>query len=114
MNTVRAQAAERDLSSHSATCPLVAKVHAAGTTFAAAGFDIVLVGHEGHEEVDGTKGEAPERTHVIASSDDVGRLEVGDPERVAYLTQTTLAIDETAAVICALRERFPAVVGPAS
>jgi 4-hydroxy-3-methylbut-2-enyl diphosphate reductase len=111
---VRAQAAERDLDVIDATCPLVAKVHAEARRFAAAGFDIVLVGHEGHEEVDGTKGEAPARTHVITSSQEVDLLHVDDPERVAYLTQTTLAIDETAGVVDALRERFPALVGPAS
>jgi 4-hydroxy-3-methylbut-2-enyl diphosphate reductase len=111
---VRAQAAERGLDVIDATCPLVAKVHAEARRFAAAGFDIVLVGHEGHEEVDGTKGEVPDRMHVIASSGDVDQLQVDDPQRVAYLTQTTLAIDETAGVVDALRERFPALVGPAS
>jgi 4-hydroxy-3-methylbut-2-enyl diphosphate reductase len=111
---VRAAAAERDLDVIDATCPLVAKVHAEARRFAAAGFDIVLVGHDGHEEVDGTMGEAPERTHVIASADDVDRLQVDDPERVAYLTQTTLAIDETTGVVDALRDRFPTLVGPAS
>jgi 4-hydroxy-3-methylbut-2-en-1-yl diphosphate reductase len=111
---VRTQAAERDLDVIDATCPLVAKVHAEARRFAAAGFDIVLVGHEGHEEVDGTKGEAPARTHVIAGSEEVERLRVDDPSRVAYLTQTTLAIDETAGVVEALRERFPALIGPAS
>ena len=98
-----------------ATCPLVAKVHAEARRFAAAGFDIVLVGHEGHEEVDGTFGEAPER--IAASSPAPTRsraLEVEDPERVAYLTQTTLAVDETAGVVDALRARFPALVGPPS
>jgi 4-hydroxy-3-methylbut-2-enyl diphosphate reductase len=111
---VRAAASERDLDVIDATCPLVAKVHAEARRFAAAGFDIVLVGHDGHEEVDGTMGEAPERTHVIASADDVDRLQVDDPERVAYLTQTTLAIDETTGVVDALRDRFPTLVGPAS
>jgi 4-hydroxy-3-methylbut-2-enyl diphosphate reductase len=111
---VRAQAAERDLEVIDATCPLVSKVHAEARRFAASGLDIVLVGHEGHEEVEGTYGEAPERMHVIASADDVERLQVDDPQRIAYLTQTTLAIDETAGVVDALRERFPALVGPAS
>ncbi len=111
---VRAAAAERDLDVIDATCPLVAKVHAEARRFADSGFDIVLVGHEGHEEVDGTVGEAPARTHVIASADEVDSVEVDDPERVAYLTQTTLAIDETAGVVDALRERFPALAGPAS
>ena len=86
---VRSAAAERGLDVIDATCPLVAKVHAEARRFAAAGFDIVLVGHEGHEEVDGTRGEAPGRTHVIASRDEVDGLRVDDPERVAYLTQTS-------------------------
>jgi len=109
---VRQQAAERELNVIDATCPLVAKVHAEARRFAGSGFDIVLVGHEGHEEVEGTSGEAPERTHVIASVDEVDRLEVEDPQKVAYLTQTTLAVDETTEVVDALRERFPNLVGP--
>jgi 4-hydroxy-3-methylbut-2-en-1-yl diphosphate reductase len=111
---VRAAAAERDLDVIDATCPLVSKVHAEARRFAQAGLDIVLVGHGGHEEVEGTSGEAPERTQVIATPDEIDDLEVSDPSRVAYLTQTTLAIDETADVVEALRERFPALVGPAS
>ncbi len=111
---VRAAAANRGLDVIDATCPLVAKVHAEARRFAGSGFDIVLVGHEGHEEVEGTCGEAPGRTQVIASAEEVDDLRVKDPERVAYLTQTTLAIDETAGVVEALRERFPALVGPSS
>jgi 4-hydroxy-3-methylbut-2-en-1-yl diphosphate reductase len=111
---VRARAAERGLNVIDATCPLVSKVHAEARRFATSGFDIVLVGHEGHEEVEGTSGEAPERTHVIATPEEVAGLEVNDPERVAYLTQTTLAVDDTAAVVDALRARFPAAVGPPS
>ena len=111
---VRAEAAERGLEVIDATCPLVAKVHAEGRRFAASGFDIVLVGHDGHEEVEGTFGEAPERMQVIANAGEVDDLEVDDPDRVAYLTQTTLAIDETAGVVDALRARFPAIVGPTS
>jgi len=109
---VRAHAAERDLNVIDATCPLVSKVHAEARRYAGSGFDIVLVGHQGHEEVEGTLGEAPERTHVIAGADEVAGLEIEDPERVAYLTQTTLAVDETTEVVDALRERFPALVGP--
>jgi 4-hydroxy-3-methylbut-2-enyl diphosphate reductase len=109
---VRAQAAERELNVIDATCPLVSKVHAEARRYAASGFDIVLVGHEGHEEVEGTFGEAPERTHVIAGPDEVSGLNVEDPARVAYLTQTTLAVDETAEVVQALRDRFPELVGP--
>jgi 4-hydroxy-3-methylbut-2-enyl diphosphate reductase len=109
---VRKQAAQRELNVIDATCPLVSKVHAEARRYAASGFDIVLVGHDGHEEVEGTFGEAPERTHVIATPDEVRGLEVDNPERVAYLTQTTLAVDETAEVVQALRDRFPALVGP--
>jgi 4-hydroxy-3-methylbut-2-en-1-yl diphosphate reductase len=111
---VRANATARGLNVIDATCPLVSKVHAEARRFAKAGFDIVLVGHEGHEEIEGTLGEAPERTSVIASEADVADLEVADPTRVAYLTQTTLAVDETAEVVGALRARFPDAVGPAS
>jgi 4-hydroxy-3-methylbut-2-enyl diphosphate reductase len=111
---VRAAAAKRNLDVIDATCPLVSKVHAEARRFAQSGFDIVLVGHEGHEEVEGTFGEAPASTQVIASVDEVERVRVQDPDRVAYLTQTTLAIDETAGIVDALRERFPALVGPAS
>ena len=103
---------QRELNVVDATCPLVAKVHAEARRFASSGFDIVLVGHEGHEEVDGTFGEAPERTHVIAGVDQVQALSVEDPDKVAYLTQTTLAVDETAEVVEALRARFPELVGP--
>ena len=109
---VRTQAAERGLNVIDATCPLVAKVHAEARRFAASGFDIVLVGHEGHEEVDGTFGEAPERTHVIAGVGEVDALSVEDPRKVAYLTQTTLAVDETSEVVDALRARFPDLAGP--
>jgi 4-hydroxy-3-methylbut-2-enyl diphosphate reductase len=109
---VRAHAAERNLNVIDATCPLVSKVHAEARRYANSGIDIVLVGHEGHEEVEGTLGEAPERTHVIAGADEVASLKIEDPERVAYLTQTTLAVDETSEVVDALRERFPALVGP--
>jgi 4-hydroxy-3-methylbut-2-enyl diphosphate reductase len=111
---VRAAAARRGLAVIDATCPLVSKVHAEARRFAQAGFDIVLVGHKGHEEIDGTLGEAPERTQVIATEAEVAELEVADPTRVAYLTQTTLAVDETAEVVEALRARFPDAVGPPS
>ncbi|HLH64215.1 MAG TPA: 4-hydroxy-3-methylbut-2-enyl diphosphate reductase [Solirubrobacteraceae bacterium] len=111
---VRAAAARRRLQVIDATCPLVAKVHAEARRFAQAGREIVLVGHAGHEEVEGTRGEAPDRTHVVASVAEAAALEVSNPERVAYLTQTTLSIDDTAEVVDALRARFPAIVGPAS
>jgi 4-hydroxy-3-methylbut-2-enyl diphosphate reductase len=111
---VRRLAAERNLDVIDATCPLVSKVHAEARRFAAQNYDIVLVGHEGHDEVAGTFGEAPERIHVIATPEEVAELQVADPERVAYLTQTTLAVDDTSAVVDALRARFPALVGPPS
>lgn len=111
---VRAAAAKRNLDVIDATCPLVSKVHAEARRFAQSGAEIVLVGHEGHEEVEGTFGEAPEQMHVIATPEEVDRLEIKAPDRVAYLTQTTLAIDETEGVVDALRERFPALTGPAS
>ena len=96
-----------------ATCPLVSKVHAEARRYAARGYTIVLIGHEGHEEVVGTMGEAPESIQLIGSVDEIDRLEVPDPERVAYITQTTLSVDETLEIIAALRQRFPAVIGPA-
>jgi 4-hydroxy-3-methylbut-2-enyl diphosphate reductase len=111
---VRIEAAERSLDVIDATCPLVSKVHAEARRYAAADFDIVLVGHAGHEEVEGTLGEAPERIQLIAGPDEVGAVRVRDPEKVAYLTQTTLAVDDTAAVVEALHERFPAVAGPST
>jgi 4-hydroxy-3-methylbut-2-enyl diphosphate reductase len=111
---VRTAAAERGLDVIDATCPLVAKVHSEARRFAREGYDIALIGHEGHEEIEGTFGEAPARTHVIDTPEDVAGLVVDDSTRVAYLTQTTLATDETTAVIEALRARFPTLVGPAS
>jgi 4-hydroxy-3-methylbut-2-en-1-yl diphosphate reductase len=111
---VRRAALNRGLDVIDATCPLVAKVHAEARRFADTQFDIVLVGHVGHEEIEGTYGEAPDHTQVISSVEDVADLEVTDPERVAYLTQTTLAVDETADVVRALKARFPAAVGPPS
>jgi 4-hydroxy-3-methylbut-2-en-1-yl diphosphate reductase len=111
---VHANAAARRLETIDATCPLVTKVHVEAKKFAAEGYTIVLVGHQGHEEVEGTMGEAPESIVLIESEDDVDRLEVEDPERVAYLTQTTLSVDETDRIIRRLRERFPSITGPKS
>lgn len=111
---VRAEAARRGLAVVDATCPLVTKVHAEARRFAGRGDTVVLIGHAGHEEVEGTMGEAPDQTVLVWSADEVAQLRVPDPERVSYLTQTTLAIDETAEVVDALRDRFPAVRGPAS
>ncbi len=95
-----------------ATCPLVTKVHAEARKYASQGYSIVLIGHEGHEEVVGTMGEAPESIQLIGSVDEIDSLVVPDPDRVAYITQTTLSVDETVAIIGALRVRFPKVVGP--
>jgi 4-hydroxy-3-methylbut-2-en-1-yl diphosphate reductase len=111
--TVRARAAERRLRTIDATCPLVTKVHAEARRYAADGYTIVLVGHAGHEEVEGTMGEAPERTLLVESVEDVARLSVPDRRRVAYVTQTTLSLDETNEIVAALREKFPALHGPA-
>ncbi len=110
--SVHANAAERALHTIDATCPLVTKVHVEAKKFAAEGYTIVLVGHAGHEEVEGTMGEAPEHIVLIENEDDVDALEVRDPDKVAYISQTTLSVDETRAIINRLRERFPAIVGP--
>jgi 4-hydroxy-3-methylbut-2-en-1-yl diphosphate reductase len=110
---VRDEAASRDgFTVIDATCPLVAKVHHEARRYAARGYDIVLVGHADHEEVVGTRGEAPDRTHLVATAAEVDDLPLGPGAAVAYLTQTTLATDETADVIDALRLRFPHIVGP--
>ncbi len=111
---VRGQAADRGLEVIDATCPLVTKVHAEARRFAARGNTVILIGHAGHEEVEGTLGEAPGRTILVQSASEVAELEVADPGRVSYLTQTTLAVDETTEVIEALRARFPALRGPGS
>ncbi len=109
---VHANAARRALQTIDATCPLVTKVHVEAKKFAADGYTIILVGHAGHEEVEGTMGEAPEDIVLIENEQDVDALEVGDPDKVAYISQTTLSVDETRAIITRLRERFPAIVGP--
>lgn len=111
---VRAEAADRQLDVIDATCPLVTKVHAEARRFAARGDTVLLIGHAGHEEVEGTLGEAPDRTVLVQTADEVADLAVADPARVSYLTQTTLAVDETTEVVGALRDRFPALRGPAS
>ncbi len=109
---VHAQAAERSLSTIDATCPLVTKVHVEAKKFAAEGYTIVLIGHSGHEEVEGTMGEAPDAIVLVETEADVDALEVSDPEKVAYISQTTLSVDETRAIINRLRERFPSITGP--
>jgi 4-hydroxy-3-methylbut-2-en-1-yl diphosphate reductase len=111
---VHDEARERSLRSIDATCPLVTKVHAEARRFASAGLDILLIGHEGHEEVIGTTGEAPEHIHLVDGPDDVANVSVRDPQRVAWLSQTTLSVDETVATVAKLRERFPALIDPPS
>jgi 4-hydroxy-3-methylbut-2-enyl diphosphate reductase len=110
--SVHANAGLRALQTIDATCPLVTKVHVEAKKFAADGYTIVLVGHAGHEEVEGTMGEAPEHIVLIENEADVAALQVADPAKVAYISQTTLSVDETRAIINRLRERFPAIVGP--
>jgi 4-hydroxy-3-methylbut-2-en-1-yl diphosphate reductase len=109
---VRREAEARRLRVIDATCPLVAKVHTEARRFAAEGHQIVLIGHDDHEEVVGTLGEARDTISVVATHEDIDRLEVTNPARVAYLTQTTLAVDEVDELIGHLRRRFPSVVGP--
>ncbi|MBN9559285.1 MAG: 4-hydroxy-3-methylbut-2-enyl diphosphate reductase [Alphaproteobacteria bacterium] len=109
---VEEAAAARNLPVIDATCPLVAKVHNEGRRYAAQGREIVLVGHAGHAEVEGTIGQVPGKVHLVQTAEDVAKLEVGDPERLAYITQTTLSVDDTRGIIAALKQRFPAVVGP--
>src|ERR687898_951216 len=109
---VHADAERRGLRTIDATCPLVTKVHREAVKFAGEGYTIVLIGHAGHEEVEGTMGEAPEHIVLIETEADVDALEVEDPQRVAYISQTTLSVDETNAIIARLRERFPAITGP--
>ncbi|HEX8160146.1 MAG TPA: 4-hydroxy-3-methylbut-2-enyl diphosphate reductase [Solirubrobacteraceae bacterium] len=109
---VHAQAAELSLETIDATCPLVTKVHVEAKKFAAEGYTIVLIGHRGHEEVEGTMGEAPGSIVLVEAEADVDTLEVPDPGRIAYISQTTLSVDETRTIINRLRERFPEIVGP--
>jgi 4-hydroxy-3-methylbut-2-enyl diphosphate reductase len=109
---VHADAERRSLRTIDATCPLVTKVHREVVKFAAEGYTIVLIGHAGHEEVEGTMGEAPDHTVLVETEADVDALEIADPDRVAYVSQTTLSVDETRAIIARLRERFPNITGP--
>jgi 4-hydroxy-3-methylbut-2-en-1-yl diphosphate reductase len=107
---VHENAAARQLRTIDATCPLVTKVHVEARRFAADGYTIVMIGHEGHEEVEGTTGEAPDSIVLVQTVEEVADLEVPDPERVAFITQTTLSVDETGEIIAALRSKFPAIV----
>jgi len=109
---VREASKARDLRVIDATCPLVTKVHVEAVKFAKDGYSLVLIGHRDHDEVIGTLGEAPLVTQVVGSPEEVRTLEVPDPERVAYLTQTTLSLDETKDIIAALRAKFPKIEGP--
>ena len=111
---VHEQAARRQLKTIDATCPLVTKVHHEARRFASEDYDILLIGHEGHEEVVGTSGEAPDHIHLVDGPADVDRIEVRDPEKVAWLSQTTLSVDETLETVRRLRERFPALLDPPS
>jgi 4-hydroxy-3-methylbut-2-en-1-yl diphosphate reductase len=111
---VHENAAARRLRTIDATCPLVTKVHVEARRFAEDGYTIVMIGHEGHEEVEGTMGEAPGSIVLVQTAEEVAALEVPDPERLAFITQTTLSVDETTAIIAALRARFPAIVSPKS
>ena len=111
---VHADAKRRDLKTIDATCPLVTKVHHEAKRFAKEGYDIVLVGHAGHEEVEGTMGEAPEAIQLVEGPWDVDKVTVEDPEKVVWLSQTTLSVDETMSTVAALRERFPALLDPPS
>jgi 4-hydroxy-3-methylbut-2-en-1-yl diphosphate reductase len=109
---VRQEAKERNLQVIDATCPLVTKVHLEAVRFARQGYSIILIGHAGHDEVIGTLGEAPEATFLVSNVQDVEKLTVSDPEKIAYLTQTTLSLDETRDIVQRLQERFPAIKGP--
>jgi 4-hydroxy-3-methylbut-2-enyl diphosphate reductase len=109
---VRTNARTRALRTIDATCPLVTKVHVEARKFAEDGYTIVLVGHDGHEEVEGTMGEAPDQILLVQDADDVDRLEIEDVHKIAYITQTTLSVDETASIVARLHERFPHITGP--
>jgi len=111
---VRAEAKGRQLQTIDATCPLVTKVHQEAKRFAREDYDILLVGHAGHEEVEGTSGEAPEHIQLVESAADVDKVTVRDPDKVVWLSQTTLSVDETMETVRALRERFPKLQNPPS
>ncbi|SPE43556.1 1-hydroxy-2-methyl-2-(E)-butenyl 4-diphosphate reductase, 4Fe-4S protein [Candidatus Sulfopaludibacter sp. SbA3] len=110
--SVRGQAKERNLDIIDATCPLVTKVHLEAVRFARDGYTVVLIGHKDHDEVIGTLGEVPDSSYLVETVDDVNRLELPDPTRVRYLTQTTLSLDETREIVTRLKQRFPMIQGP--
>ena len=109
---VRREAAQRRLAVIDATCPLVTKVHLEAVRFAREGYSIVLIGHRHHDEVIGTLGEVPDRSYLVETVEDVNKLNLPDPTRVRYLTQTTLSLDETHDIVLRLKERFPLIEGP--
>lgn len=111
---VREDARQRGLRVIDATCPLVTKVHIEVIRYAQEGYHIVLIGHQRHDEVVGTYGEAPDRIHIVSDVADVDALTLADPEHVIYATQTTLSLDDTQAIVDRLKERFPAIISPAS
>ncbi len=111
-SAVEDAAAERDLPVIDATCPLVSKVHSEGQRYANQGREIILIGHAGHPEIEGTMGRINGKVHLISRAEEVPHLKVSDPAKLAFITQTTLSVDDTRAVIDALRERFPTIVGP--
>ena len=111
-SAIEKRAGERGLPVIDATCPLVSKVHIEGQRYANQGREIILIGHAGHPEIQGTMGRINGRVHLISTPEEVARLKVADPDKLAFITQTTLSVDDTHAVIEALKERFPTIVGP--
>ncbi len=109
---VRKQAIDRGVRVIDATCPLVTKVHFEALRYAREGYSIILIGHKGHEEIEGTMGEAPYATQLVSEPADVASLQVPDPEKVVYLTQTTLSVDDVREIVAALRQRFPKLIAP--
>ena len=109
---VRADAERRGLKVFDATCPLVTKVHVEVARMLRAGYEVVMIGHRGHPETEGTMGQAARGMHLIETVDDVAKLEIGTPDKIAYVTQTTLSIDDARAIVAALKARFPAIRGP--
>jgi len=112
--SVRAEAKERKLQVIDATCPLVTKVHLEAVKFARKGYTIILIGHKDHDEVTGTLGEAPDSTILVSTVEDVDNLQIADSERVSFITQTTLSLDETSHIVARLKQRFPKIEGPAA
>jgi len=111
---VHQEARDRNLQTIDATCPLVSKVHSEAKRFAREDYDILLIGHRGHEEVEGTSGEAPAHIHLVDGDDDIANVQVRDPEKVVWLSQTTLSVDETLATVERLKQRFPHLSSPPS